>query len=230
VSETDYFGAVQAAGDGQPSWAASQNAEPVDSTEPAEAAGVPPASDQWEPLPSQSLEQRVEAMESWLGPRVIDTERAEELGRYQQLVDQAHGMSAAELAGLAAQATEAAVTDRLGLVQQPAGIEQFLAAGEEIAAAHVPEWNEVRDQVFAEMQARPQWLMDAHANPTPAVLGQTFVSVAATMRAAEGARSQMAEAKRQAQTMSGGSSRPATQTADEEYWAAVRSAGSGGYR
>lgn len=80
------------------------------------------------------------------------------------------------------------------------------------------------------MQAWPQWLMDAHVNPTPAVLGQTFVSVDSTLKASETARSQMHEVTRQAATVSGGSNRPATQTADEEYWAGVRDAGSRGYR
>lgn len=229
MSEPDYFDAVRTAGDGNPSWAGSQAAEPADmDTDPVDAAV--PAPDVWEPLPPGSLEQRVSAVEAWLGPRVADTERAEQLARHQAMVDQAHGMSPAELAANVAQATEQAISSRLGIVEQPASVEQFLQAGEEIAAAHVPEWNDVRERVFAEMQARPQWLHEAQGNPTPAVLGRTFVSIASTLRAVETARLQDAEMKRQATTMSGGSSRPATQTPDEEYWQAVRAAGAGGYR
>jgi hypothetical protein len=230
---SDYFASVQAAGDGEPSWAVTS--QPVDeSAEPAalepQDAAAEPAASEWEPLVPASLEERVAAVESWLGPRVIEMERAEELARHQALVDQAHGMPAGLLAEHAAAATQRAIEQRLGIVEQPPTVERFLQAGEEIAAAHVPEWADVRERVFEEMQARPQWLLEAQANPSPAVLGQTFVSVASTLKAAETARSQMHEAKREAQTLSGGSNRPATQTPDEQYWEAIRAAGSGGYR
>jgi hypothetical protein len=233
VSETDYFGAVHAAGDGEPSWAATQTAEPTDSeaVEPVQAAAEP-AADEWEPLPPASLEERVAAVESWLGPRVAETERAEELGRMQAMAELAHEMPARELAEHAAAATEKAISDRLGLVQQPAGIEDVIAAADQIAAHHLGEedWGRLREPVVEELMRHPQWLHSVQGNPDPATLASTYVTVAATMRAAEGARAQAVESKRWAETLSGGSSRPATQTADEQYWAAVRAADAGGYR
>jgi hypothetical protein len=60
-------------------------------------------------------------------------------------------------------------------------------------------------------------------------LVSTFVSIASTLANANTARSQAAETKRQAATMSGASARPEPQSADEEYWARIKAAGSGGY-
>jgi hypothetical protein len=225
------FDAVLAAGDGAASWAAAQAAEPVDSEAAQPVDAAVPAPDEWEPLPPHSLAERVAAVEAWLGPRALEAERAEELDRYHAAVNQAHGMSAAELAATAAEATERAVTERLGLVEQPAGIEDVIAAADEIAAHHLGDnWERLREPVVEEMMRHPAWLHAVQGNPDPATLASTYVTVAATMQAAEGARAQTAESKRWAATMSGGSNRPATQTPDEEYWDAVRSAGSGGYR
>ena len=74
----------------------------------------------------------------------------------------------------------------------------------------------------------PQWLPDAPENLTPAVLGSTFVTVTSTLAAANAAKAQMRESRREAETMSGASARPGTQTANEEIFRGSRARGAAG--
>jgi hypothetical protein len=228
---SDDFASVLAAGDGEPSWAASSEpaAEPPEPEALAleDAAAVPAL--EWEPLPSQSLEERVLAMESFLGPRVDEWQRQEQLAQMQAMADVAHGMPAADLAAHAAAATERAITERLGLVPQPATLEDVVDQADTIAASHLDNWEELRAPVIEEMTKNPAWLHAVAGDPSPAAIASAYISVASALQTAAAAREQQRVMKEQAQTMSGGSSRPATQTADEQYWAAVRDAGRAGY-
>jgi len=98
------------------------------------------------------------------------------------------------------------------------------------------DWDTYRDQIAELVRDNP------HLLGTEQDLGQVTSGLELAYKAVKGhvlsttagqAASDAAEAarlaKEQAQTMSGASSRPATQTADEQYWAAVRAAASGGY-
>jgi hypothetical protein len=100
------------------------------------------------------------------------------------------------------------------------------------------DWDTYRDQIAELVQNNPHLLGTGDSMTLEqatsglelayrAVKGHVLSTTAgqAASDAAEAARL----AKEQAQTMSGGSSRPATQTAEEEYWAAVRAASSGSY-
>ena len=106
------------------------------------------------------------------------------------------------------------------------------------ARAEHPDWDDDPDQIAEIVQENPHILGNAEQT-TPAQFAKGLdlaYSIAkgralatnqgqAVNDAAEAARL----AKQQAQTMSGQSARPATQSADEEYWARVRAADSGGY-
>ena len=164
-----------------------------------------------------------------LAPRVIEEERDRQLTQHQELVELAHSVPPEQLASLVSEATRHAVEERLGVAPREATMAEVLAEGERLAEAHVPNWNEVRDSVMDELVARPSWLSDVNNNPTPATLGQAFVSVASVLAAADTARAQAAESKRAAQTMSGAGARPASQNDDEAQWARIRAAGSQGY-
>jgi hypothetical protein len=134
-----------------------------------------------------------------------------------------------QLAALVDQATRQAVSERLGVVEEPATMAEILAQGESLAAPHIENYSEVRQSIMDELVERPAWLEEVRSNPSPAVLAKTFVNVASVLAAAETARSQTASMRREAQTMSGASARPGTQSDDEQAWARIKAAGSGGY-
>jgi hypothetical protein len=108
-----------------------------------------------------------------------------------------------------------------------------ILAADEIAQAHIAGWgDELREQVVNEMIDRPQWMEGLGRNPTPAALAERYVSVASTLRAAEVAEVAKEQArlnKEQAQTLTGGSSRPASLTPDQAYWERVKSVNTGRY-
>lgn len=100
------------------------------------------------------------------------------------------------------------------------------------------DWDTYRDQIAELVQSNPHLLGSGDSM----TLEQATSGLELAYRAVKGhvlstAGGQAADdaaeaarlAKEQAQTMSGGSSRPATQTADEQYWAAVRAASRGSY-
>ena len=70
------------------------------------------------------------------------------------------------------EATRHRTMDELGVMPRPATMEDTLAAGEEIAAAHIENWADVREAVFEEMQQRPQWLHAVQGNPDAARSGR----------------------------------------------------------
>jgi hypothetical protein len=105
-----------------------------------------------------------------------------------------------------------------------------ILAADEIAAAHIPGWgDELREQVVNEMIDRPQWMEGLGQNPSPADIASRYVSVAATLKAAEVAKEQARLSKEQAQTLTGGSNRPASLSPDQEYWSRIKAAGKHGY-
>ena len=112
------------------------------------------AAEEWAPeaepqVPSLSLEQRLENIEGFLGPRIAHAKESERFDRHARLVEQAHAMDPRDLAALVDASTRQAVAERLGVVEQPPTMAQVLESGEEIAAAHLGDrWPEVRDQVF----------------------------------------------------------------------------------
>jgi hypothetical protein len=227
VSDTDYFDRVRAAV--EPSWADHEREKIPDETTGAVPVEPTAEADEWEPLEPLTLDERLANVEAYLAPRAVEQQRDEQLERMQRQADEAFEMEPRELAIHAAEAARLRTMDELGVTPRPATMEDTLAAGEEIAAAHIENWAEIRESVFDEMQARPQWLYEVEANPSPAALGQAFVSVASVLAQAHTAQEQQAATRREAQTMGGASSRPATQTADEEYWDRIRAAGTGGY-
>jgi hypothetical protein len=175
---------------------------------------------EWEPLPSMSLEERVQNVEAFLGPRVADIQRAEELDRMQRHAEAFQDASPHEAADYVAQATRQAVEQRLGIQQaQGPSLPEIQAAADEMAGHHFgDEWPELRERVVEEMLREPRWLDPIRSGTLDAPsLATTFITVASNLRRVEASQAQMAENRRQAQTMSGGSSKPGSQSDEDAY-------------
>lgn len=106
------------------------------------------------------------------------------------------------------------------------------------ARAEHPDWDDYHDQIAEIVQQNPHILGNAEqTTPTQFAKGLDLAYSIAKGQALANAGGQAVNdaaeaarlAKQQAQTMSGQSARPATQSPDEEYWARVRAAASGGY-
>lgn len=100
------------------------------------------------------------------------------------------------------------------------------------------DWDTYRDQISEVVRENPR-ILGLTEQSTPAQLAQGLDAVYWMVKGRASATDQgqaasnAAEAARialeQAQTMTGGSARPATQTPDQEYWDRIAAANSGGY-
>jgi hypothetical protein len=130
------------------------------------------------------------------------------------------------------------VEELRGRGPDPAQNEILARYAEQIVREQHPDYDQYRDAIPQIVQEIPG-ILALTQSPTPSHVAQ---GLGAALDIAKGralantqgqATADMAEAARlsleQAQTLTGGSSRPATQTADEEYWSRVRAADSGGY-
>lgn len=117
-------------------------------------------------------------------------------------------------------------------------IEIKAAEAERIIRANNTDYDDHIDSIREIVQATPALVsLTESGTPRQIAEGLQIALDAARGRSLASGHGQAANdaataarlAREQAQTMSGGSSRPATQTADEEYWDRVKAATSGGY-
>jgi hypothetical protein len=170
--------------------------------------------------PFLTAEQRLQNLEGVLGPAVLEAERQRQLTQYQALVGQAHSMSPEEFLGIAGDAASIYAEQRLGLAPADQTAESARRA-EEIAIQALGEetWNQVRQGAIDLVASDgPGWV---EGDPrVPQNLGAGLIRAARASVDADYVRQAQeaaAEAKRQAQTMSGAGVRPAPQNDAEAY-------------
>jgi hypothetical protein len=183
-----------------------------------------------------SAEERIARIEQFLTPAAYEAARRQQMATWQALVHRVNAdPHVTEMA--AHHMIDARLNAGLGIEPE----QQAMAEAQAIVANTIGEaWNDgLAVKVAAHLDANAgayEQILQASLQGGPAHLAHALVGMANTVTAAEQIAERVAEAeaaqrenRRQAQTQSGGSVRPATMSDDEAYWQRVKAAGQGRY-